>query len=138
MLYQLSLLTIFHTILEEQKTSPSKEHENIVLFLKDLVRRMLRKMKSYPLLFVEVLFWKTRKECHYINCESMLQDFGRNGYRKRGNDHNTLNGDVGTSGGNSWVRKSMADALDDDEVDVVVPHWRDDENSFENLAPMVL
>lgn len=129
MLYQLSLLTIFHTILEEQKTSPSKEHENIVLFLKDLVRRMLRKMKSYPLLFVEVLFWKTRKECHYINCESMLQDFGRNGYRKRGNDNNTLNGDVG---GNSWVRKSMADALGDDEADVIVPPWRDDENSEEN------
>ena len=31
------------------------------------------------------LFWKTRKECHYINW-----DFGKNGYnRKRGNDDDT-------------------------------------------------
>ena len=39
----------------------------IVLFLTSLVRRMLRKMKSQRLLFVEVLYWKTRKECHFIN-----------------------------------------------------------------------
>lgn len=123
---------IFHTILEEQKSSPLKEHKNIVLFLTDLIRRMLRKMKSNPLLFVEILFWKSRKECHYINCESMLQDFGRNGYTKRGNDNNTHNGNdndndnVGGNGyGYGYVKKSMADALGDDEADVVIPPWRD-------------
>ncbi|KAL7601712.1 hypothetical protein Lser_V15G22269 [Lactuca serriola] len=141
MLYQLSLLMIFHTILEEQKSSPLKEHKNIVLFLTDLIRRMLRKMKSNPLLFVEILFWKSRKECHYINCESMLQDFGRNGYTKRGNDNNTHNGNdndnVGGNGyGYGYVKKSMADALGDDEADVVIPPWRDtdrgDDQSEEN------
>nr|XP_043607657.1 protein timeless homolog [Erigeron canadensis] len=135
MLYQLSLLIIFNTILEEQKLCSSKEYENIVSFLTCLVRRMLRKMKSDPLLFVEVLFWKTRKECHYINCESMLQDLGkmRNDYRKRGDDpsHEDL-GETATSGRNGWVRKSLADALGDDEADVVVPLWGDGDQSEEN------
>ncbi|XP_024963068.1 protein timeless homolog isoform X2 [Cynara cardunculus var. scolymus] len=135
MLYQLSLLNIFHAILEEQKSTPCKEYENIVLFLTSLVRRMLRKIKSYPLLFVEVLFWKTRKECHYINCESMLQDLGkmRDKHRKQGDDaqHGNL-GEVGTFGRNGWVRKSIGDALGDDEADVVVPDWRDDDQSEEN------
>ncbi|KAJ9565068.1 hypothetical protein OSB04_001034 [Centaurea solstitialis] len=133
MLYQLSHLSIFHGILEEQKSTPCKEYENIVLFLTSLVRRMLRKMKSYPLLFVEVLFWKTRKECHYINCESMLQDLGkmRDKHRKQGDD--TQNGNLGEVGSrNGWVRKSIADALGDDEADVVVPDWRDDDQSEEN------
>lgn len=87
-------------------------------------------MKSDPLLFVEVLFWKTRKECHYINCESMLQDLNkmRNGYGKRGDDPPDVDiGEVGTSGRNGWVRKSIADALGDDEADVVVRPWRDDD-----------
>ncbi|KAI3824413.1 hypothetical protein L1987_05872 [Smallanthus sonchifolius] len=135
MLYQLSLLIIFHTILEEQKLSPCKEYDNIVLFLTSLVRGMLKKMKSDPILFVEVLFWKTRKECHYINCESMIKDLGkmRNAYGKKGDDpsHADL-GEVGTSGRNGWVRKSIADALGDDEADVVVPVWRDDDQSEED------
>ncbi|KAF5798186.1 hypothetical protein HanRHA438_Chr07g0300331 [Helianthus annuus] len=135
MLYQLSLLIIFHTILEEQKLSPCKEYDNIISFLTSLVRGMLKKMKSYPLLFVEVLFWKTRKECHYINCDSMIKDLGkmRNGYRKKGDDppHADL-GEAGTSGRSGWVRKSIADALGDDEADVVVPVWRDDDQSEDN------
>ena len=65
---------------------------------------MFGKMKSYPLLIVELLFWKTRKEYHYINCESMLQDLGkmRNGYRNKGNDPLRDLGDASTSGRNLW------------------------------------
>ncbi|KAK1423676.1 hypothetical protein QVD17_18983 [Tagetes erecta] len=135
MLYQLSLLVVFHTILEEQKLRPCKEYDNIVLFLTSLVRGMLKKMKRDPLLFVEILFWKTRKECHYINCESMIKDLGkmRNEYRTKGEDSSNADlSEVGTSGRNGWVRKSIADALGDDEADVVVPVWRDDDQSEEN------
>ena len=57
----------------------------------------------------------------------MLQDLGkmRNGYRNKGDDplHGDL-GDVGTSGRNVWVKRSLADALGDDEADVVIPPWR--------------
>ncbi|XP_042038016.1 uncharacterized protein LOC121783898 [Salvia splendens] len=117
MLYQLSLLTIFYDILEEQKSRPHKEYENIVDFLKSLTRRMLRKMKNYPLLLVEVLFVKTRKESHYINCGSMLNELnsiknesgeGRNGTKKSGS---------GFFDDQKWVRRNLADALGDDDYD---------------------
>ncbi|KAL8049542.1 hypothetical protein ABFX02_06G026100 [Erythranthe guttata] len=115
MLYQLSLLTIFNDILEEQKSRPRKEYENIVSFLTSLVRRMLRKMKRHPLLFVEVLFWKTRKECHYINCESMLTELNsmknQTGEERIGSEK----GGNGLFGGQTWVRRSIADALGDDD-----------------------
>lgn len=84
---------------------------------------MLRKMKSYPLLFVEVLFWKTRKECHYINCESMLNDLG-NLKRKWGRA--SVDGEVRPSEGKEWMPRSIADALGDDEADFVIPHGIDD------------
>ncbi|KAL1552794.1 protein timeless isoform X1 [Salvia divinorum] len=117
MLYQLSLLAIFYDILEEQKSRPHKEYENIVDFLTSLTRRMLRKMKNYPLLLVEVLFVKSRKESHYINCGSMLNELnsmkneageGRNGTKKSGS---------GFFDNQKWVRRNLADALGDDDYD---------------------
>ncbi|XP_010059979.2 topoisomerase 1-associated factor 1 isoform X2 [Eucalyptus grandis] len=115
MLYQLSLLSIFHEILVEQKSCPNEEYTEIVDFLTNLVRKMLRKMKQQPLLFVEVLFWKTRKECHYINAEYLLHEVSelkkQNGYGEIGSMHTT-----------GWVRRSIADALGEDEADVVISH----------------
>ncbi|XP_056158902.1 topoisomerase 1-associated factor 1 isoform X2 [Syzygium oleosum] len=115
MLYQLSLLTIFHEILVEQRSSPNKEYTEIVNFLTNLVRKMLRKMKQQPLLFVEVLFWKTRKECHHINAEYLLHEVRKlkkqNGY-----------GEIGSMQTTGWVRRSIADALGEDEADVVISH----------------
>ncbi|XP_031093945.1 interaptin [Ipomoea triloba] len=112
MLYQLSLLTIFYNILEEQKLRPCKEYENVVIFLTSLVRRMLRKMKNYPLLFIEVLFWKTRKECCYINCESMLNELS--GLKRSTENWSSASDRQG------WVHRSIADALGDDEADFVL------------------
>ncbi|XP_073310909.1 uncharacterized protein [Primulina huaijiensis] len=117
MLYQLSLLTIFYEILEEQKLKPCKEYENIVTFLTSFIRRMLWKIKNYPLLLVEVLFWKTRKECHYISCGSMLKEL-------KSMKNNNVEGGSGTmDGGNyfvegqKWVRRNIADALGDDDFE---------------------
>ncbi|XP_030548620.2 protein timeless homolog isoform X2 [Rhodamnia argentea] len=129
MLYELSLLTIFHEILVEQKFCPNKECTEIVNFLTNLVRKMLRKMKQQPLLFVEVLFWKTRKECHYINAEYLLHEVGKlkkqNGY-----------GEIGSKHATGWVRRSIADALGEDEADVVISHdlgyQKDDADSDES------
>ncbi|KAL3521589.1 hypothetical protein ACH5RR_019738 [Cinchona calisaya] len=119
MLYQLSFLATFYDILQEQKSKPSKEHENIVLFLTNLVRRMLRKMKSRPLLFVEVLFWKTRRECHLINAECMLNELGS---LKKETRQGELSGEIGLSRGQGWVCRSIADALGDDEADITTFH----------------
>lgn len=119
---QLSLLTTFHDILVEQKSSPIKEYANIVDFLTSLVRRMLRKMKNQPLLFVEVLFWKSRKECHYINAEYMLHELGNMKKESANWGNLSSNEDIGSSKGNGWVPRSIADALGDDEADVVISH----------------
>ncbi|GER46687.1 topoisomerase 1-associated factor, partial [Striga asiatica] len=113
MLYQLSLLTIFYDILEEQQLRPSKVHENIVTFLTTLVRRMLRKMKDNPLLFVEVLFWKTRKECHYINCGAMIKEL--KGIRKNNGEGRSENEEDSLFEVQKWTRRSIADALGDDD-----------------------
>ncbi|KAK1577022.1 hypothetical protein Q3G72_018520 [Acer saccharum] len=122
MLYQLSLLTTFYDILAEQKSCPCKDYENIVDFLKSLVRKMFKRMKNQPLLFVEILFWKTRRECHYINAEYMLQELG-NVKKRTGNWENVSEiGEIGSSQAKGWTRRSLADALGEDEADVVISH----------------
>ncbi|OAY48388.1 hypothetical protein MANES_06G155000v8 [Manihot esculenta] len=121
MLYQLSLLTTFYDILDEQKTRPCKEYANIVNFLASFIRRMLRKMKSQPLLFVEVLFWKSRKECHYINAEYLLHELGH--IRKETSSWGVFEkGEIGSSQAKGWVPRNIADALGEDEADVVISH----------------
>ncbi|KAL8095808.1 uncharacterized protein LOC141693231 isoform X2 [Apium graveolens] len=135
MLYQLSLLATFHSILVEQKTTPCRGYKNIVDFLTSLVRRMLRKMKTNPLLFVEILFWKTRKECHYINCDFMLKDLTkmRKDYNKMG--QNSINGVDASFEGKGWNRRSIADALGDDEADFMPFHGTDDQNAESPCTP---
>lgn len=122
MFIQLSLLTTFYDILVEQKSCPCKEYTEIVDFLTSLVRKMLKKMKKQPLLFVEVLFWKTRRECHYINAEYLLDELGH--LKKKHINGNDAQGDgeIGSSPVNVWTRRSIADALGDDEADVVISH----------------
>ncbi|GAB4858390.1 hypothetical protein Ancab_009861 [Ancistrocladus abbreviatus] len=127
MLYQLSYLCIFYDILDEQKSYPCKEHEHIVDFLTILARRMLRKMKNQPLLFVEVLFPKSRRDCHLINTEFMKQELsdlkkGVQNWRYGSEDH-----DAGPSQEKEMIHRSLADALGDDEYDVVVSSEHDNE-----------
>ncbi|KAG6605759.1 Protein timeless-like protein, partial [Cucurbita argyrosperma subsp. sororia] len=119
MLYQLSLLPTFYDILSEQKSSPCKEHANIVDFLTSLVRKMLRKIKNQPLLFVELLFWKTRKECHYIDAEYLVHELGC--WKKKNKEENFTGDDEnGSLMGKHWTPRSIADALGEDEADVVI------------------
>lgn len=119
MLYQLSVLPTFYDILSEQKSSPCKEYATIVDFLTSLVRKMLRKIKNQPLLFVEILFWKTRKECHYIDAEYLVHELGC--WKKESREGNFTDGDEnGSLMGKHWTPRSIADALGEDEADVVI------------------
>jgi len=83
---------------------------------------MLKKMKKQPLLFVEVLFWKTRRECHYINAEYLLSELGH--LKKESTNWNNTPQDeeVGLSPAKLWTRRSIADALGEDEADVLITH----------------
>ncbi|KAK8324286.1 hypothetical protein V6Z12_A12G288500 [Gossypium hirsutum] len=84
---------------------------------------MLKKMKHRPLLFIEILFWKTRRECHYINAEYLLHELGHLKKGNRNQDSVPGNTEVESSEvANEWVRRSIADALGEDEADVVIAH----------------
>lgn len=72
-------------------------------------------MKSYPLLLVEVLFVKTRKESHYINCGSMLNELNSIKNEAGEGRNSTKNGGNGFFEDQKWVRRSIADALGDDD-----------------------
>ncbi|KAJ0098812.1 hypothetical protein Patl1_20272 [Pistacia atlantica] len=64
----------------------------------------------------------TCKECHYINAEYLLHELG-NIKKKTEKWQNSLEvGDIGSSQANGWVCRSTADALGDDEADVVISH----------------
>ena len=106
----------------EQKKCPCKEYADMVDFLTNLVRKMLKKMKNQPLLFVEILFWKTRRECHYINAEYLLHELGH--LKKESKNREKFSGDVdlGSSQGKGWRHISIADALGEDEADIVITH----------------
>lgn len=80
-------------------------------------------MKIQPLLFVEALFWKTRKECHFINAEYLVHEIGS--LKKGGKNWDNVPGDgeIGSSqAANRWNVRSIADALGEDEADVVISH----------------
>ncbi|KAL3009918.1 hypothetical protein AAZX31_07G110500 [Glycine max] len=65
---------------------------------------MLKKMKKQPLLFVELLFWKTRRECHYINAEYLLSELGH--LKKKSANWNNTQGDeeIGSSSTKVWTQ----------------------------------
>ncbi|XP_020570997.1 protein timeless homolog [Phalaenopsis equestris] len=118
MLYQLSLLTIFYDILAEQNKCKSKDYMNIINFLTKFLRKMFKIMRSQPLLFVEILFWKTRRECQFFNAEVLMESIGnlRKDLRKMVGDSN-----VGFSRHGDMGYRSIADALGDDEIDLDLP-----------------
>lgn len=117
MLYQLSLLTTFNDILSDKKAASSEDFSHIIHFIKSFLRKMMKKMKSQPLLFVEILFWKTRKECHIINADALMGDIAQ--LKKDVRNLDDENKGMSNSGAG---HKSIADSLGDDEVDNVLPH----------------
>ncbi|PON58258.1 Timeless protein [Parasponia andersonii] len=134
MLYQLSILTTFYNILAEQKSCPCKQYANMVDFLTSLVRKMLKKMKNQPLLFVEVLFWKTRRECHYIDAEFLLHELGHLKKDSKNQENNIGDVDIGSSQAKGWKHISIADALGEDEADVVITHDLGNDDSEVNIG----
>lgn len=108
---QLSVLRVFYNILADQKSSASKEYASIVNFLTKFTRKMLKLLKDRPLLFVEMLFWKTRKECHCISADVLMSGLAK---RDSHTDEVVLTNDIG------YKQKNIADSLGDDEF--VIPY----------------
>ncbi|KAJ3124613.1 Topoisomerase 1-associated factor 1 [Physocladia obscura] len=67
MLYKLSTLELFNRIIsDEMLMEPSKEYKELKDFIRYVVKKFVAKAKDYPLLFVEILFSKTRGDCRRI------------------------------------------------------------------------
>lgn len=119
LILQLSILCIFFEILHDQKkASTNKEYKIITSFITKLVGKLMNKLKSHPLLFVDILFWKTNRDCHYINSEFLLHEIGS----LRSKARKWLDSSTGVEGGEANKTRppiNIADALGDDEADLL-------------------
>ena len=113
---QLSLFQTFYEILSNKKASKVEEHQRLFAFLTKLVRNFFKKLKTQPLLFLDVLFWKNRNDCHLITVEykthSLKRMTGKNGNRTKTSISDALGDDEAEA-----PTQSLADALGDDEAD---------------------
>lgn len=126
---QLSLFSMFYEILSDQRTLQSEEYKNIVQFLTKILHGFFKKLKDQPFLFVEILFWKTRRECNMISTDQLLSEMNK--WKNKGNHSMKKNiadalGDDEADGINKWKstelpsKKNIADALGDDEADMPI------------------
>jgi timeless len=78
------------------------------------VRNFFKKLKTQPLLFLDVLFWKNRNDCHLITVEykthSLRKMGNKNGKRMKTSISDALGDDEAAA------PRSLADALGDDEA----------------------
>lgn len=108
---QLSILQTFYEILSNRSISNSEQHQFAVAFLTKLVRHLFQKLKKSPMLFVDILFWKSKQDCHCISADYMIH-----GLRKGGNGKNEFAGRPV----NVMDRRELLNSLrndDDDELD---------------------
>ncbi|KAL2632945.1 hypothetical protein R1flu_004424 [Riccia fluitans] len=114
MLYQLSIFQTFYAILSDKQLHASKDHKFVVVFLTKVVRGFFKKLKTQPMLFVELLFWKLKHECANISADYMIHSLRK-----------------AAGGGSSRTRQrvNIADALGDD--DDPAPSSRRDEPNDE-------
>lgn len=108
---QLSILQTFYEILSNRSISNSEQHQFAVAFLTKLVRHLFQKLKKSPMLFVDILFWKSKQDCHCISADYMIH-----GLRKSVNGKNEFSGRPV----NVMDRRELLNSLrndDDDELD---------------------
>lgn len=127
MLYQLSLFCTFYEILSDQKTLQSDRYKSIVEFLTKLLRSFFKKLKDQPFLLLEILFWKTRRECNFISTDHLLSEMNKWKSKGDSSKERGLAGALGddeadgTNTGKSTVgsyKRNLAEALGDDEADM--------------------
>ncbi|KAL3694777.1 hypothetical protein R1sor_008428 [Riccia sorocarpa] len=116
MLYQLSIFQIFYAILSDKQLCASKDHKFVVSFLTKVVRGYFKRLKTQPMLFIDILFWKQKYECANIAADYMIHNLRR------------AAGVGGGEGSSQAVRQrvNIADALGDDD-DPAPPSRRDED-----------
>ncbi|KAG4974228.1 hypothetical protein JHK87_031049 [Glycine soja] len=106
-------------LLEPINVDSSSRDDSDYEMLSSALKKMLKKMKKQPLLFVELLFWKTRRECHYVNVEYLLSELEEIGsslenLKKESANWNKTQGDeeIGSSPAKVWTQ-DIKNKLDD-------------------------
>ncbi|KAJ3350857.1 Topoisomerase 1-associated factor 1 [Entophlyctis luteolus] len=67
LLYKLSTFDLFNRIIADEKIlEPTKEYGELKEFIRYVLKRFFAKSQEYPLLFIEILFSKTRGDCRRI------------------------------------------------------------------------
>ncbi|TPX58885.1 hypothetical protein PhCBS80983_g02824 [Powellomyces hirtus] len=62
--YKLSILHLFNKILKDRRVLPATSaHRELYAFITFMLNRFFKKAKEYPILFVEILFPKTKGDC---------------------------------------------------------------------------
>jgi len=74
MLYQLSILQTCYEILSNRTIRNSDQHQFVIAFLTKLVRHLFEKLKTSPMLFVDLLFWKSKQDCQVITANYLIHD----------------------------------------------------------------
>ncbi|KAJ3023466.1 UNVERIFIED_CONTAM: Topoisomerase 1-associated factor 1, partial [Siphonaria sp. JEL0065] len=108
LLYKLSTLELFNRIILDERTlEPSKELKELKEFIRYVVKKFVAKAKEYPMLFVEVLFPKSRSDCrrimHGADDDDGFKDVGR---------------DVDDYGGGGTSATKRGDVASDVELEV--------------------
>lgn len=73
-LLQLSILQTCYEILSNRTIRNSDQHQFVISFLTKLVRHLFEKLKTSPMLFVDLLFWKSKQDCHCITANYAIED----------------------------------------------------------------
>jgi replication fork protection complex subunit Tof1/Swi1 len=63
MFYKLSTLTLFNQILASKKSLKSPEQKELLGFIDYCLKKMFRNLDEYPMLYIQILFSKSKRDC---------------------------------------------------------------------------
>ncbi|KAJ3183557.1 Topoisomerase 1-associated factor 1 [Gaertneriomyces sp. JEL0708] len=67
LLYKLSILQLFNNIISDRSYLPNTDsHKELYTFINFMLSKFFKKLREYPLLFLEILYPKTKGDCRKI------------------------------------------------------------------------
>jgi replication fork protection complex subunit Tof1/Swi1 len=63
MFYKLSTLHLFNQIVANKRALKSPEQKELLQFINFCLKKMFRNLDDYPLLYIQILFGKSKRDC---------------------------------------------------------------------------
>jgi len=114
-LLQLSILQTCYEILSNGTIRNSDQHQFVISFLTKLVRHLFQKLKTSPMLFVDLFFWKSKQDCHCISANYAIHDLKK---FSKGGKHTNKEAPVHDQ---RALLNSLGDDDDDDDMGYNAP-----------------